>query len=75
MIAPQLTSISSVIRSYIGVLVAILIEGTGLNPKTEPRPVVKQMMFAPDATCPVAEVGSKPGESMKTKPFAVIGSA
>src|SRR5438067_501611 len=57
-ISPQLTSMSSSIRWYIAVLVAILIEGEGLQPYTEPRPVVKQMRLAPPATCPVADTGS-----------------
>src|SRR4030095_1938711 len=45
-----------------------LIDGDGLQPNAEPRPVVKAIMFAPEATCPVAEQGSKPGLSMNTKP-------
>src|SRR5262249_1626793 len=57
-ISPALKSMSSSMRSYIGVLVAILSDGDGLHPYTEPRPVVKQIMFAPPATCPVAETGS-----------------
>ena len=55
---PQLTSMSSVMRSYSGVLVASLIDGEGTQPKTEPRPVVKQIMLAPPATWPVADTGS-----------------
>src|SRR5262249_811803 len=55
---PQLTSMSSSIRLYIGVLVASLIEGAGLQPNTLPRPVVKQTRLAPPATCPVAATGS-----------------
>jgi hypothetical protein len=51
---PQLTSMSSSMRRYIGELVASLIEGAGLQPNTPPRPVVKQTRFAPPATCPVA---------------------
>jgi hypothetical protein len=58
MISPQLTSMSSLIRLNIGVLVAILIEGAGLAPKQEPRPVVKSTIFAPLAICPVAPMGS-----------------
>src|SRR5512144_3118362 len=57
---PQLTSISSSMRLYMGVLVASLIEGAGLQPNTLPRPVVKQTMLAPPATCPVAATGSYP---------------
>src|SRR4051794_23427232 len=55
---PQLTSISSSMRLYIGVLVASLIDGAGLQPNTLPRPVVKQTRLAPPATCPVAATGS-----------------
>src|SRR4028118_1474668 len=55
---PQFTSMSSRIRSYIGVLVASLMEGGGLQPKTLPRPVVKQSRLAPPATWPVAPTGS-----------------
>ena len=54
-------SMSSIIRLYIGVLEAILIDGTGLQPKQLPRPVVKTIMFAPPATMPVTLGGSKPG--------------
>src|SRR4051794_23375144 len=68
-------SISSCSRRYIGELVAILIDGDGLQPNMLPRPVVKQTTLAPPATCPVADTGSYPGVSMKTKPFAVTGSA
>src|ERR1700733_531991 len=74
-IVPQLTSMSSSIRLNIGVLVASLIEGDGLHPNTLPRPVVKQTRLAPPATCPVAATGSKPGVSMKLKPFFVTASA
>src|SRR3954467_9974989 len=72
---PQLVSMSSCSRRYIGELVAILIDGDGLQPNMLPRPVVKQTTLAPPATCPVADTGSYPGVSMKTKPFAVTGSA
>jgi hypothetical protein len=41
-----------------GVLVAILIEGVGLKPKQEPRPVVNAITLPPEATWPVAEAGS-----------------
>ena len=37
---------------------ASLIEGVGLEPKADPRPVVKQGMLAPPATWPVADTGS-----------------
>src|SRR3954462_8359471 len=57
-IAPQLMSMSSSMRSYMGELVASLSDGDGLHPYTDPRPVVKQIMFAPPATCPVALTGS-----------------
>jgi hypothetical protein len=66
---------SSVIRKNIEELVDSLRLGTGLHPKTELLQVVKQTTFAPDATCPVTETGSYPGESIKTKPFVLIGSA
>jgi hypothetical protein len=42
----------------VAVLVQSLRLGTGFAPKTEPRPVVKAMMFAPPATIPVTETGS-----------------
>ena len=45
------------------------------HPNTDPRPVVKQTRFAPPATWPVAETGSKPGVSMNTKPLARTASA
>ena len=51
-------SMSSSMRRYMAVLVAILIDGAGLKPKQEPRPVVKAMMLPPLATWPVAEAGS-----------------
>ena len=35
-----------------------VLEGAGLQPYAEPRPVVKQIMFAPPATWPVADTGS-----------------
>ena len=57
-IVPQLTSMSSLIRSYIGELVASLREGAGFIPKTLPRPVVKHIRLAPPATWPVAPTGS-----------------
>src|SRR6516164_2121072 len=50
-------------------------DGDGLHPKAEPRPVVKAIRVAPEATWPVAEHGSKPGLSMNTSPRALIGSA
>ena len=49
-------------------------EGTGLHPNTEPRPVVNQMMLHPPATKPVIDTGSWPGVSMNTKPLVVMGS-
>ena len=51
-------SMSSIIRSYIGVLVASLMHGVGLSPSTLPRPVVKTSTFAPPATRPVVQGGS-----------------
>ena len=72
---PALKSMSSLMRSNIGVFVAILIDGAGLNPKTDPRPVVNSTRLQPLATSPVTEAGSLPGESMKAKPRVVIGSA
>ena len=58
MIRPALTSMSSCIRSNMGVLVATLIDGTGLQPKQLPRPVVNTTMLAPPATSPVTDAGS-----------------
>ena len=55
--------------------VAILILGEGLNPKQAPLPVVKQMLFAHDATWPVTDTGSYPGLFIKLKPFVFKGSA
>src|SRR3978361_188101 len=72
---PQLMSMSSSCLSHNAVFVASFSEGDGAQPYAEPRPVVKQIRFAPDATWPVAETGSYPGESMNTKPFAAIRSA
>ena len=51
-------SISGVKRSYICVLVATFIVGAGLDPKAEPRPVVKQTRLQPEAICPVTLAGS-----------------
>ena len=67
-------SMSSSMCRYMREFVASLMEGTGLQPKTEPRPVVKHDDVAPPATRPVIETGSWPGVSMKTKPRVVIGS-
>src|SRR5581483_485113 len=72
---PALMSISSIMCWYRGELVAILIDGAGLQPNTEPRPVVKTRTLAPPATMPVIDTGSYPGVSMTTKPLAVTGSA
>src|SRR5262249_13088552 len=60
-ITPASTSMSSVMCRYSGVFVATLIDGTGLQPKTEPRPVVNTSTFAPPATIPVMLTGSYPG--------------
>lgn len=43
---PALRSMSSTIRENISVLEAILINGVGLPPKTDPRPVVKHTTVA-----------------------------
>ncbi len=51
-------SMSSSRRVYIGVLLASLIVGAGLEPNIEPRPVVKQIRFAPLAIWPVVATGS-----------------
>ncbi len=75
MISPQLMSMSSSWHCHKAVLLASLSEGVGMKPKAEPRPVVKQIRFAPLATWPVTAHGSKPGLSMKVKPLAVTGSA
>src|SRR6218665_797190 len=58
MIRPQLMSMSSCRRRYIGVLLASLMVGAGLLPNIEPRPVVKQMRLAPLAIWPVQATGS-----------------
>ncbi len=58
MTVPQLMSISSLIFLNIAVLVANFKLGTGLQPKHDPRPVVKQITLAPEATWPVTETGS-----------------
>ncbi len=51
-------SMSSSSRVYIGVLLASLIVGAGLEPNIEPRPVVKQIRLAPLAIWPVEATGS-----------------
>ena len=66
---------SASIRSNMGVFVASLIEGEGLQPKQLPRPVVKTTTLAPPATIPVTLAGSYPGVSMMTNPDAVTCSA
>ncbi|MNN90857.1 hypothetical protein D3C81_2088800 [compost metagenome] len=58
MICPQLMSMSSLMRWYMGELLASLKVGAGTEPKQEPRPVVKAIRLAPPATWPVAETGS-----------------
>ena len=45
-------------RLYISVFVASFIVGAGLEPKAEPRPVVKQTRLHPPAIWPVTEAGS-----------------
>src|SRR4030095_7894807 len=65
---------SSSMWRYMRELVASLIDGTGLQPKTDPRPVVKQMTLQPPATRPLIETGSWARVSMHTKPRVVIGS-
>src|SRR3989440_10140566 len=67
-------SMSSAMCRYMRELVASLMDGTGLQPKTEPRPVVKQIRLQPPATRPVIDTGSWPGVSMNTKPRVEIGS-
>src|SRR5215470_5986425 len=71
---PQLMSMSSCMWRYMSEFVASLMDGTGLQPNTEPRPVVKQMRLQPPATRPVIDTGSWPGVSMNTNPRVVIGS-
>src|SRR3989442_2784497 len=73
-ITPQLMSMSSSMWRYTREFVASLMDGTGLQPNTDPRPVVEQMMLDPPATRPVIETGSWPGVSMNTKPRVVMGS-
>ncbi len=65
----QLMSMSSSLWQYMSELVTNLMDGTGLQPNTDPRPAVKQMTLQPPASNPVIETGSWPGVSMKTKPF------
>src|SRR4026208_167895 len=72
-ITPQLISMSSDRWRYIKLLVASLSAGTGLQPNTERRPVVKQIMLQPPATRPVIDTGSCPGVSMDTKPRGGVG--
>ena len=75
-ITPQLMSMSSSRRWYIGVLLASLIDGTGFAPNIEPRPVVKQIMFAPLAIWPVAEHGIESGRIHEHEAVLLsIGSA
>src|SRR5687768_5834926 len=71
---PQLMSMSSSMWRYMSEFVASLMDGTGLQPNTDPRPVVKQMMLQPPATRPVMDTGSWPGVSMNTNPFVEMGS-
>src|SRR5213079_3085350 len=73
-ITPQLMSMSSVMWRYMSEFVASLMEGTGLHPNTEPRPVVKQIRLQPPATSPVIDTGSCPGVSMNPKPLVLMGS-
>jgi hypothetical protein len=53
--SPQLMSMSSSSARTSACCVASLIDGTGLAPNIEPRPVVKQIRLAPPAIWPVAE--------------------
>ena len=55
---PQFTSMSSSMWLNTRELVASLSDGAGLQPYTDPRPVVKHTTLAPPATCPVTETGS-----------------
>ena len=57
-ISPQFRSMSSSCFTHSGVLVDSLSDGAGAQPYAEPRPVVNTIMFAPPATCPVADTGS-----------------
>ena len=43
-------SMSSTMRRYISEFVASFMDGAGLQPNADPRPVVKAMRFAPPAT-------------------------
>src|SRR4026209_2310920 len=72
-LTPQLISMSSHRCRYIKLLVASLIDGTGLQPNTEPRPVVKQIMLQPPATRPVIDTGDGPGGAKKKKPRGGVG--
>src|SRR4029079_13891028 len=65
---PQSRSMSSFIFSKIAVLDESFMDGEGLQPNADPRPVVNAIMVGPDATWPVALQGSNPGLSMKTSP-------
>jgi hypothetical protein len=49
---------SSDMRRYVSVLVLTLIDGVGLHPSTDPRPVVNTTTVEPPATMPVTETGS-----------------
>ena len=49
---------SSLMRIAISVLVEILMVGAGLEPKAEPRPVVKHTKLQPPAIWPVTDAGS-----------------
>lgn len=59
----QLMSVSSW-RTQVTVLLAGFSDVEGMQPKAEPRPVVTQISLAPGATRPLAEIGSKPGDTV-----------
>ena len=60
-IGPQSSSMSSAIRWNEAVLVAILIQGAGLNPETDPGPAMKRMVAAATLTISDGEAHSGRG--------------
>src|SRR2546428_4102329 len=73
-ITPQLMSMSSSMWRYTREVVASLMDGTGLQPETDPRPVGEPMMLHPPAPGPGVETGAWPGVSTNTQPRVVMGS-
>src|SRR4026208_71597 len=67
-ITPQLIFMSSDRWRYIKLLVASLIDGTGLQPNTEPRPVVKQIMLQPPATRPGSDTRARRAGVLNNEP-------